>query len=364
MAMKNFFQTILLCLLFFSSSVQAHVPQGASPELMKIAEEGRDLILNRQYQKAEKLFKDLEIKHPQSPIGVFGQISILQTRMFENFDFRFQNQFKSLAEKNSRIIKALLKDENASAWDLYLAGASHGVMSFYYIRTDQLFKAIDAARRSQNALKKAIQKDPLFYDPHFGVGMHMYWRSVYTHKFKFLPFFKDQREEGIQKMKLAIAKGSIGKPLSMAGLIFVYWNSKRYAQGLKVAQALEGMYPQSAITKMLAGNMMISMRQYDKAIALFEKMKVETPEIYISHYFLAYCFYKKRQYPLAEKTFAHFLTFKPAPAWHAYTLYNLGHIDLHFKRRKEAFQKFKQGSRIYSKFSGNLKALKKMRQKP
>lgn len=355
---------IILVFLFFLISIQdlsAHIPQGANQDLIDFAKQGRDFILNREYIEAQNLFLELEKKYPQSPLGIFGQISILQSRMFENFDFRLENEFKALANKNEMIIKNLLKNNDASAWDLYLAGASQGVMAFYYIRTDQLFKAIDAAGSSQDALKKAIEKDPQFYDPLFGLGMHLYWRSAYTYKFKFLPFFKDQRKEGIEKMKLAIEKGDIGKPLSMAGLVFVYWNAGKYAQALQISRTLSQMYPKSAIAKNLSGNMLIAMGQYDPAIALFKELKKDYPDLYIVDYFLAYCIYKKKDYKNAQNTFHEFLKHKPAPAWHAYALYNLAHIDLHFNRRKEAFEKFKQGSRIYPEFKGNLQALQKMR---
>ncbi len=364
MLMKHWLKIIFLlpCLLWFSNPTLA-LPQGLDATLYPKIIYARDLILNRQYDQANTLFREFETKYPESPLGIFGQAAVLQSKMFENFDFRYDAEIKPLAEKLSVINEKLLKNNNATAWDLYLAGSSSGVMAFYYVRSDQLLKALGAAGDCKKALELSIKKDPNFFDPYFGLGMYQFWRSVYTSKFKLLPFFKDQRQDGIQKMKLAMEKGDIGKPLSMAGMIFVYWEYKDFNQGLQISQQLESLYPNSLIAKLLKGNMLIELFQYQAALDLFSALKQKFTNHYLALYFMAYCELKLKKSDLARAHFEEFLTHQPAPAWHAYTLYNLAFMDLGKGDSKAAYEKFKQGSKIYPEFKGNLKELLKLRSK-
>ena len=355
---------LLLFLLLFLpqlAGAQIYIPQGATPEIIQDAITGRDLVLNRKYTEAEAYFHNLETKYPKSPLGLFGQMAILQSKMFENFDFRLDTNLKPITEKIKSINDVILKDPNATAWDLYLTGASSGVMAFYYIRADQLFKALSLAGDTKQALQMSVQKDPQFFDPWFGLGMYEFWRSVYTQKFKFLPFFKDQRQEGIRKMNLAIEKGGVGKPLAMAGIIFVYWEYHQYAKGLGIAQTLEQSYPGSAVAQILKGNMLTGLAKYQEALQVFMTMETKYPDIYLTRYFIGYCQIKLKRSQEARKSLEMFLQHKPAPAWEAYALYNLGHLDLSEGKTKEAFEKFKQGSRVYPDFKGNLQQVQKMR---
>src|SRR5262249_7978117 len=119
-------------------------PASGSPltEAEKQGVIGRELIFHRKYDEALEYFKKLAAENPDSPLGTFGQMAVWQSRMFENFDFRFDREFQEVSELNKKIVEKVVDRKESSAWDLFLAGASAGVRSFYLMRKDSPFRAL------------------------------------------------------------------------------------------------------------------------------------------------------------------------------------------------------------------------------
>ncbi len=66
--------------------------------------------------------------------------------------------------------------------------------------------------------------------------------------------------------------------------------------------------------------------------------------------------------PEAQKLLQKYLDTRPTPPWQAYAYYLLGHLALAENNRKEAFQYFRTGHRIYGNYKPNLQMLLKLRE--
>jgi tetratricopeptide (TPR) repeat protein len=337
------------------------IPQGATEAILQEAVVGQTLIFSRKYPEAIQYFSSLEKKYPQSPLGTFGLMATYNTKMFENFDFTLDQDFEEVQKRNKEIVNKIADNKNASAWDSFLCGASSGLRGFYYIRKDKVLKGLGEANQAKNCLQRALELDPKFVDPLMGLGLFDYWRSVFTNRFKFLPFFKDHRQEGIDQIKKSIQEGTIVPELATAALTFVYSEGNRAKEGLPLAENILEKYPTNIIMKNLKGNFLMLLGKYPESRNIFEEVLHEAPEINVARYYLGLNFYRTKNIPTAKMWFEQFLSHHPNPAWQAYAHYMLGEIALKQNDRSTAWKHFKEGYRAYDDYKPNLRRLLQMR---
>ncbi len=353
------FSLILLLIPFLSGFKQ--IPQGATETILQEAADGQTLIFSRQYPEAIQYFSSLEKKYPNSPLGTFGLMATYNTKMFENFDFTLDHDFEEVQKRNKILVDKIAGNKNASAWDQFLCGASSGLRGFYYIRKDKALKALGEANQAKGCLDRAIELDPKFVDPQMGLGLFAYWRSVFTNRFKFLPFFKDRRKEGIEQIQKSIAEGTMVPDLATAALTFVYSESNNASSGLPLADKILGKYPTNIIMKNLKGNFLSMLRRYDESKKVLEAVLQEAPEINVARYYLGLNDYRAKKYPTAKTWFEQFLSHQPNPAWQAYAHYLLGEIALKEKNRDAAWKNYKAGYSAYEDYKPNLRRILQMR---
>jgi len=348
--------TFIFCLGAFR-----HIPQGANEEILNQALQGEAMIFNRQYDKAEAHFTQLAQKYPDSPLGSFGLMALYNSKMFENFDFSLDQTFDQEQRRNKEVVDKIADSKTSTAWDNFLCGASSGLRGFYYIRKDEYLKALGESNQAKKCLERALELDPEFVDVNLGLGLFNYWKSVFTSRIKFLPIFKDRRQEGIGQIQKAISEGSVVNDLATAALAFVYHEANDGKLGLAPTQALLDKYPSNVIMKNLKGNFLSLTGKTQEAIQVLDQVLKDSPEINVARYFKGLAYYRAGDNKNAQATFEEFLAHKPSPAWQAYTHYMLGIIVLKNGDRQAAWQHFKDGTNVYGKYSPNLKMILKMR---
>jgi tetratricopeptide (TPR) repeat protein len=351
---------ILLFALPFLTAFK-YIPQGASEEILQDADAGQRLIFERRYSEAQKYFWNLSHKYPNSPLGSFGEMALYNAMMFENYDFSLDKAFDQVSYANKQIVDKIVHDKDASAWELFLCGASSGLRGFYFIRKDQALKAFGEAGTADKCLARALEKDPQFVDSYLGTGMSKYWKSVFTQRFRGLPFIKDRRSEGIAEMKKAITDGTIVGELGRASLMFVYLQDNQFQKGLEDAQVLLKDYPQNVIALFHLGRFQLSLGQTTQAIQTFEQLLKEDPKITVALYLKGRALMIQGKDQEAQAVLEQFVKVHPNPAWQAYGYYQLGQLALKRGDQKTALDYFKKGAHTYGDYKPNLEMYLKLR---
>ncbi len=353
---------ISMVLLWATTAVGfTQVPEGATEQILNLALQGQGFIFNRRYPEAEALFRKIAEQYPDSPLGSFGIMATLNAKMFENFDFKMDTEFDQEQRRNKSLVDKISKNENATAFDLFLCGASSGLRGFYYARLDKMLAALGESNQAKDCLERARKKDPQFPDVELGLGLFNYWRSVFTSRFKFLPFFKDRRAEGIAQVQVAIDRGVFVNDLARAALAFVYYEQNNGAAGLPLAQKLLETYPANLIMKNLKGNFLSLTGKNAEALAVYDEVLKQAPELNVARYFKGMAYFRSRDLSNSKIAFEQFLQNQPTPAWQSYAQYMLGQIALKENRRGEAFKHFKAGHHAYGDYQPNLKMILQMR---
>ncbi|MBU4484800.1 hypothetical protein KKA47_05210, partial [bacterium] len=260
---------IFILLLTVSANV---VFAETTPEITKEAMRGQELIFKREYDAGIKIFKELEVNYPKSPAGLFGQIAIWQLRMFENEDMRFADKYRELERKSDGLLLPLLRDSKADDMDLLIAGSIYGMRGFFAVHERKFWDALTHGLHAVHILKRLRQKNPNFPDGEMGIGMYEYWRSVFTTRYWFLPFFADLREEGVKKVKLVANEGKYIRNIASGNLAFIFLNQKRFEEALAYVDPLLNNYPNNVVLTTLKGRIFYSQKKYKKAAMQFEKI--------------------------------------------------------------------------------------------
>lgn len=350
---------IILILIFPSLTFAQSQPALSSSEQKALV--GRDMIFHRQYDQALNYFKKIQQEEAASVLGSFGQMAIWQVRMFENYDNRFEKEYEAISAENKKIVDALLDQKNPDAWELFLASASSGLRGFYLMRKDAYFRALSEASKARKAMNRAIQIDPTFYDPYVGLGMYDYWRSVFTNRLKFLPFFKDKRKEGLEQVKLAVAKGRVAGALAEVSLAFCLHEGRNTAEAIPLLQNILKKYPESIIVRNLLGDLYIAKSDFAAAHPLYDQLMKEHAEITVAQFFKAAAYFKEGKLAEARAWYEKFLSTNPVPAWKAYALTDLGRIDNKEGKGDAAYKRFKEAYKVYPDYNLSLKELNKLR---
>lgn len=216
-----------------------------------MAATGRELLMQRNYPKAEKLFRETVLRHPDSLLGPFAMMCLYQIQNLENFDLRFEPQYEPWQKEGRQLALRVQEDQQAADWDLLLAGATLGISGLDKAHRAKWLGGIKDGLLAIRLLKRALRQNPNFADASLGIGLYDYWRTVFTKRHWFLPFFKDRRQTGLLEIRQAEAKGEFTPVLAKIALAFIYVEENKEAEALKILRALLKKYPKNVVLKNL-----------------------------------------------------------------------------------------------------------------
>ncbi len=305
--MKHIKATLFALFLMF---VSVNVHAG----LIEDAKRGEELMFQRNYAEAVAVFQKIEADYPDSPTGSFGQMAAWQIQMFENLDFRFRSEFEAAEKKFERQASQLLKDY-PSDWDMFISGAGYGMRGFFYARDGKWFRALGSAVRAVQILKRLNWEDPNYIDAYLGLGMYEYWRSVFTKKIRFLPFFSDHRQAGIEQVEMVVAKGKFANEMAEANLAFIFSSEKDFARSREIVDRYLKKYPKNVILRQLSGDIFINLKKFDKAAVEYKKIYEIDPALTKALYRLGRIYFQAGKVGIAKNYFERFLATAPEKDW-------------------------------------------------
>ena len=242
-------------------------------ELITRTLSGQTQILSRDYEGADQIFQGLIRQYPEHPAGYFGVMALLETRMLENDDFRFEKEYLAAAEAGLKVMDQLPGRKRVlSQWDRFILSAGYGLHGFHFARKGSWWKAYFYGSEARHFLKQLIWNDPNFYDAGLGLGLYDYYRSVYTRILRFLPFFPDKRAEGISQVEMAIEKGKYSHDLGLANLALIDLREHQWIKAESVLADLLQHYPNNIIFRIYLGSALTAEKKYAEAETQFKKI--------------------------------------------------------------------------------------------
>lgn len=328
----------------------------AEDALVARAMEGQRLIFARDYQGATEVFEKLEADYPDHPIGYFGHMAVLEMRMLEKEDFHLGEEFEQLALRGNKAIVRTL-NRHPSDFDLLACGSLIGLEGFYKARGKHWWDAYTLGVKSRQTFRRIKHRNPAFYDADFGLGMYLYWRSVFTKDLKFLSIFPDTRKEGIALVEGVVRNGSFAKDLAEVNLGMIWLEEQQFAKAHEIFKKFSDRYPKNILLRMFDARSLLGAKQYDDAVDTLKQVLEIEPAMVKARYFIGVARVlqrKEEHYSEGERELRAFILETPRGEWRASANYWLGRLEEQRGNKAQAAAYYEEAMRI----NPNLSRLK------
>ena len=303
--------------------------QKSESEIIFQTLKGQDLIFARRYGQAMEIFDALKRDYPDSPAGDFGTMAALEIEMLEREDFHRESEFLAAAKEAKRKIGLVMGSRDPGKWNLFLAGSILGLDGFFKARKGKWLDSYTDGSKSRQIFRRVKEMDPSFVDADFGLGMYIYWRSVFSRDLWFLRMIPDKRAEGIAIVEKVASEGRFAKEMAGVNLAVMYIEEKRYEDARQILSQYVARYPSNVIFRTMLGKTFGALKRYAEGIAQFRAILKEEPSMSKPHYFigaLSVLSGDKARFDEAERELRSFIEGEKGKYWPASAHYWLGKL--------------------------------------
>lgn len=311
---------LVLSLLIFSGNVWGELSMD-SPEVDSIIFKGMDLVNADKTLEAVEEFKKLIELFPEAPIGYFYVSATLQYMMDDYRNYSYMDDFNEYMNLAIKTGEGRKKKGNLTAYDCLYLGGAIGYRGINKGLTGNWFGAFVDGLKAKGYLEKALKLDPELYDVYYGLGTYHFWKSLKAKIFWWLPFVKDNRQMGIDMIKLAIEKGKYAKEDAKLGLVRIWVENKEYENAFAMIGELRKTHPDRPFLLWLLGQAQLKTQMYDGAINTYQSLLEALTNSPYYHpagevecrYHLALAYYKSRDFEKSSDVIDSVLVFEKNP---------------------------------------------------
>lgn len=319
-----------------------------------------EAIYARKYKESKAELDSLSKDYPTTGIGPAGTAVIYQALMFENFDLRYEKQYRAAHEAALRQIGDGQKTPGNEAIESFLLAGMMGIDGIHRVRKGEYLAAISAGLDAVRALADVKAAAPGFVDPLLGDGMWLYWRTVVSRMTPLLPDGTDDREAGKVLMKQVEKEGVLMSPAATLSLAYSFIEEGDLRNALARSMYGRSKYPDNVINNMTAGRVLSQMRRYDESVRMYRAVLATAPDNQRSHYHLGVVLARQGKLAEAETAYRTYVAFTEPPAdARGAAWYRLGLVYARQGRPADAKAAYEQAVAV-SNNAAAKKALEKM----
>ena len=294
---------LFFVLLIFDAQAQGELTMN-SPEVDQIVFRGLKLVHADSTFAAVDEFKKLIELFPQDPIGYFYVSATLQTMMDDYRNYSYLDEFNKYMNQAIRTGEERKKKGNLTAYDCLYLGGAIGYRGIHKGLTGDWVGAFVDGLKGKGYLEKALEIDPQLYDVYYGLGTYHFWKSLKAKIFWWLPFVADNRQKGINLIKLAIEKGKYAQEDAKLALVRIWVENKEYDKAFDMINQLIKTHPNKTFLLWFLGRAQLENQMYDGAIITHQNLLTALTTSPYYHpagevecrYFLALAYYKNKDF--------------------------------------------------------------------
>lgn len=279
-------------------------PSMDSPEVDSIILRGVELVHADSALEAVEEFKKVIEIFPDDPIGYFYVSASLQMLMDDFRNYTYAEEFDRYMDLAIKKAERKKEQGNLTADDHLYFGGAVGFRGIHKALTGNWMGAFVDGLKGRGHLDKALELDPELYDVYYGLGSYHFWKSLKSRVFWWLPFVADNRQKGIDMIKLAIEKGKYAKDDAKLALVRIWVENKEYDKAFAMIAELKKTYPNKPFLLWLQAQAQLENQRYDGAISSYESLLDALTSSPYYHpagevecrYFLARAYYEKKDF--------------------------------------------------------------------
>jgi tetratricopeptide (TPR) repeat protein len=240
------------------------------------ARRGLDLMMDGDLESAIEVFREIQQRDPQSPLGYLLEADALWWKIYyatanlidpdvfaatdlptTPFDAHFEDLLNATVSKSDARIRA----RQDVARNYLYQGLAYALRARLAGLRDKDLPTARAGKKMRALLLKALEEDPTLTDAYLGVGIYNYFVDTLSVIVKILRFFiglpGGSRLQGLQQLQLAAEKGELARAEAKFYLAkdFSRPNERQYAKSLELFQELAREFPHNPLWPMLIGSL-------------------------------------------------------------------------------------------------------------
>jgi len=267
-----------------------------------------DLLYHKKYFDAIDICENVITTYPENPMGYLGQAAVYHIIMLTYRINLFDTEFDSLTSLAIDIGEKAINRYEDDANTYFVLGAAYGFRGLHRIRKGEWFGAFRDGLRGVSNLKKAHEKDETLYDVYYGLGLYYYWKSVKAKVLTFLRLMKDERDKGIEYLKIANEKGRFSSMEALFALIEIYYYEDRYEEALDQCLSLDDKFSKDPSWNYLTAKVLDKLSRWEEAkhyfltlLTLLQESQFKSNSYLAEcHYSLAKCSFELKDYETAR----------------------------------------------------------------
>ena len=243
---SKFFKILLFLVCPFSFSYPQVFPVKKVDSLLNT---GIENIVNQKYDLAKKDFLILEKEYPQLPVGKI-YVAVVEIASSYDLAIPFRSEFiKEKLDEAEDLSEKLIDSDESNIWNYYFLALATGYKAYFDALTGDWLSAFGAGVTSVNLFEHCLEVDSSFHEALIAIGTYKYWKSSKMEFLNWLPFVKDEREEGIKLLERAVNNSTYNSYLAINSLIWIYIDRREFRKAIKIAESVLRQYPNSRFFK-------------------------------------------------------------------------------------------------------------------
>ncbi|KPJ54500.1 hypothetical protein AMJ39_00320 [candidate division TA06 bacterium DG_24] len=235
----------VLSLLFLVSAGACRGAEQPADSLSLVVEWGLDFAYHEEYEDAMEMFRQAERFDPGGPASPFFQAGLLEMRMVDYGTDDGEEEFMALIGETIRRASGQLKDDPENAWSHFFLGSAYGYRATHQVRKARYLSAFRDGMRAIGSLGRAVECDSTLYDAYLGLGGYHYLKTKLARFLTWLPFVPDDRERGMEEVRLAMERGKYARIAAQDALIWFLVEEQRHEEAVALVSDLVAAYPDS-----------------------------------------------------------------------------------------------------------------------
>ena len=279
--MINSFRNLALTFILFFVPVQSFTQSPFSDRIDSLITTGIDQTLRCEFDSVMVTFNIFKQKKPEHFVGYFYLAATLQSEMMDYESDSRKDEFYSLIDKAVHVGELQVQIDENDSWTHFYLGTTYLYKGMFQAKSGSLISGFISAKNGIAHLKQALQIDSTLYDAYLGLGSYEYWSGRLYKYLKWLPWIKDNRKEGVKKLRLAVQKGTFSKWIGINSLAWIEYDRKNFFQSLMLFRRGLRKYPESRFFLWGYADCLFMLKDYKGAVFVYQKLlediKTTTP---------------------------------------------------------------------------------------
>jgi len=289
-----FFGLVLFLIFSTARGVESNL---LTDEKKQIILAGEEKTMNGQWGRAFQMFENYNLQWPDDPAGYLFRAAVQMSEMTDCEENLYDEQFHNLCD--SIELSAHKYMDNCSPRDsalcfLYL-GHQNAYRAMWEVRFGSVFSGMSYGIKAKNRYETGLEIDSTLYDLYLGLGTFHYWKSAKAGILRMTGILKDERERGINELRLAIDSSQITSDAARSALIWVMENEGYYDSVIIYSERMIKKYPGGNSFLWPLGKAHFEKGEYEEAAEVYSKLLnrlKESPGNYYNVIEITYKLYK------------------------------------------------------------------------